>query len=202
MKVINILLIMSLFLIPAFANAVEKKLEKDILLNPGFENEQQVDYWATDGNVTFIWTETWRPHSGNWAFGIGNDLDWAQDKNWGRCLQVLCDPVEHAKLFSVREGEIINFSMFIMAEDGYNGKASLKLEFFGYDRRNGFSNAPLAFYQSKSYTSGFDWTKIKVSGAAPKGTVSVAVSCLSDNMAKGSKYVWFDDGSVTKAVPY
>jgi hypothetical protein len=196
MKVISVLLVASFLMVSMLAHAAKKNL----LQNPGFENEQHLDRWATDGNATFIWTETWHPHGDSWAFGAGNDLEWAQDAAGARCLQVLCDPTQLDKLHPVAEGDVVNFSMYVMAEEGYSGQASLKIEFFGYDRRKGFSDPPLAFFQSKTETGGFEWKEMRVSGAAPKGTVSAAVSCLSDNMTKGCKYVWFDDGSVALAV--
>lgn len=192
MKAISVLFAASFFMAAMFSNAAEKNL----LQNPGFENDQRLDKWATDGKATFIWTETWHPRSGAWAFGVGNDLDWAQDNNRGQCFQVLCDPANPDKLYPVVEGDVVNFSVYVMGEEGHGGQASLKIEFFGYDRLKGLSEPPLAFCQSKIETGAFDWKEVKVSGAVPKGTVSVAVSCLSENMPKGSKYVWFDDGLV------
>lgn len=176
---------------PAFAEP-----GKNTLRNASFESEQHLDYWISDGNATFAWVEQWRPAEGKWAFGVGNDLDWAKESGWGRCIQVLRNPSDPSKLYPIAEGNVIQFAMKVMGEDGYTGKASLKLEFFGYDRREGFSAAPLASFQSKIYTDKFSWIKVTVRGIAPKGTVSAAVSCVSENMPKGSKYVWFDDGGV------
>lgn len=171
--------------------------ESKILQNPGFENEDRLRYWATDGNATFVWIEQWQPAEGKWSFGVGNDLDWAKESSWGRCIQVLRNPSDPSKLYPISEGNVIQFTMKMMGEDGYAGKASLKVEFFSYDRREGFSAAPLSSFQSKIYTDRFSWIKATVRGIAPKGTVSAAVSCVSENMSKGSKYIWFDDGGVS-----
>lgn len=170
--------------------------ESKVLQNPSFENEDHLKCWATDGNATFVWVEQWQPVEGKWSFGVGNDLEWGQKGAWGRCLQVLLDPNNSNKLYPISEGNAIQFAVKMMGEDGYAGKASLKIEFFAYDRRQGFSAPPLASFQSKIYTDRFDWIKVAVRGIAPKGTVSVAVSCISEDMPKGSKYVWFDDGAV------
>ena len=198
MRIISILLAAVFFIAPAIAIA-----DENILQNASFDNEEHMQYWASDGNAVFIWTETWHPREGSWSFGVGNDLDWAKSNKWGRCLQVLRDTDNPNEIYSVSEGEVINFSMYVMAEEGYEGKASLKLEFFGYDRREGFSGEPLASYQSKIYKSNpeWKWTKLTVRGSAPEGTVSVAVSGISDNMSKGSKYIWFDDGYAASVIP-
>jgi hypothetical protein len=89
--------------------------------------------------------------------------------------------------------------MWIKGEENYKGKASLKLEFFDYDRRLGFTEEPLAVFQSKAHTGKFAWLQDTVRGVAPKGTVSVAVSFVSEEMSigPGTSFVWFDNASVT-----
>lgn len=176
------------------------KAGEDVLRNAGFENEEHLNYWMADGSATFIWAEQWQQKKGKWAFGVGNDLEWAQDDAWGYCLQVLSDPKDPNKLYPVHAGDVVEFSIYAMGEKGYEGNASLKLEFFNYDRRKGLSEPPLKSFQSKIYTGNFEWNKMTVSGAVPDGTVSVAVSCISDKMPKTSKYVWFDDGRVNVVV--
>ncbi len=174
--------------------------QKNLLLNPGFEKGDHIDYWINDGTATFNWVADWHPQEGKWSFGVGNDLEWAKDDAWGCAFQVLCDPDNPDSLYPVILGEKFTFEMWIKGEENYKGKASLKLEFFGYDRRLGLSDEPLASFQSESHTGQFDWLQEIVKGTAPKDTVSVVVSCLSENMPIGSaggSYVWFDGASVT-----
>ncbi len=130
---------------------------------------------------------------------MGNDLEYAQDGAWGRCFQVICDPKNPDNLYQVTPGETFTFKMWIKGEENYKGKASLKLEFFGYDRRLGFTDEPLASFQGKVHTGQFDWLQEAVSGIAPKDTVSIVVSGVSEDMPKSPKssYVWFDNASVT-----
>jgi hypothetical protein len=195
MRVVTLLFAIVFLLVPAPAKAGE-----DILRNAGFEDEERLACWMAGGSATFIWVEPWRQKEGKWAFGVGNDLDWAQDDAWGYCLQVLSDPKDPDKLYPVRAGDVIEFLIYAMGETGYKGAASLRLEFFDYDRRDGLFGPPLESFQSKMHMGSFEWSKITVSGPVPDGAVSAAVSCISDKMPKASKYVWFDDGRVNVLV--
>ena len=201
MKVVNFLLILlvgSLLLLPLGVNA-----QDNILQNPSFEDSEHLNYWVNDGTATFIWVEKWHPKEGKWSFGVGNDLDWAQGNAWGRCIQVLKNPDNPDELYPVTEGEVLNFSMYLKGENGYKGEASLKIEFFDYNREDGFLRDPIKTLQSNIYKGEPKWTwiKLNVSGTVPKGTVSIMVSGVSEKMAKGSKYIWFDDGYVSIATP-
>ena len=93
-------------------------------------------------------------------------------------------------------GETFIFKMWIKGEDNYAGKASLKLEFFGYDRRFGLADDPLASFQSKVYTGQFEWLCETVSGTAPEGTVCVVSEDMPIGPAGGS-FAWFDEASLT-----
>ena len=170
---------------------------KNLLLNPSFEDEDHIKYWKNYGNVTFNWTTDWH-HSGEgkWSFGVGNDADWAKDNAEGGCYQILRDPKRDNRLLKVKPGQILVFKMKVKIEVGYTGKASLKVEFYDYDVRKGFSAGPLKTYQSVKLSEVVEWEEIIVKAKAPKKTVSVVVRGCSEEMSKGSKFVFFDEGLV------
>ena len=179
--------------------ANQASAEGNLLLNPSFEEGGHIDSWINDGDAGVIWVFDWQHQEGKWAFGIGNDLEYSKDGAWGRCLQVVCDSKNPDNLYKVTPGETFTFKMWIKGEENYKGKASLKLEFFGYDRRLGFTDDPLASFQSKIHTGQFVWVQETVSGVVPKDAVSIAISGVSENIPKSMKnsYVWFDDASLT-----
>ncbi len=169
--------------------------EKDnLLLNPSFED---IKYWEQGGNVNFCHAvERSDCYDGDMAFGIKHDVSHGYDL-WGVCYQVLRDPDNPDALYPVKPGDIFTFKMWVKLEKGYNGYASLKLEFFRHDRRKGFLGGPLTLYQSDIIMGSCDWTEISVSGEAPEGTVSVVVVCVSEGMKRECKFALFDKGSVT-----
>ncbi|MCK5655609.1 MAG: hypothetical protein KAI03_04915 [Candidatus Aureabacteria bacterium] len=193
-------LLCSLFLINLFNIELTIAQEDNLLLNPSFEDgENRFDPWTAEGIATYIWTQPWHAYKGNWAFSIGNDLEWAYDGSWGCIFQVLVDPGNPQNLFPVIQGDTFTFEMRMMIEKGYKGKAGLKIEFFDYDRRLGFKGKPLDSFRSaicKEKNIG-QWLRYRVKGLVPEGTVSVTVFCMSEDMPKGSKYVFFDAGVVT-----
>ena len=175
------------------------KTGQNILLNSDFEEGMaHLAFWEVEGGATVIWTLPWHTYRTPWSFGVGNDLDWAQDNAYGRCFQVLRNPENSEELYPVTPGEIFTFKMWMMTEEGYRGKAFLRIEFFDYDRRMGFFGKPLASFQSKIHTGEvtWKWFEESVRATAPEGAVSVVVSCVSEDMERGSKYVFFDSGVV------
>lgn len=174
--------------------------EENLLLNPSFEEGEHIDYWINDGSPTFNWVSDWHSQEGKWGFGVGNDADWAKGSAWGGCFQVVCDPEDPDELYPVNPEEKFTFKMWIKGEENYGGKASLKLEFFDYDRRLGITGDPIASLQSKIYTGSFDWCQETVSGVAPEGTVSIVVSGVSEDMPigpMGGSFIWFDNAGLT-----
>ncbi len=174
--------------------------EQNMLRNPSFEEGgNHLDYWRTEGNATFVGAQSWHPYKDAWSLGIGNDFTWASKGNWGHVFQVLLDPKDPTNLYRVFPGQIFSFEMWMMTEENYRGKASLKIEFFDYDRRVGLRGEPVAFFQSKIHTGEIigKWIKENITGTVPQGTVSVIISCLSEDMDVGSRYVFFDSGVVT-----
>jgi len=176
---------------------VKGKSLKNLLLNPSFEDEDHMKYWKNYGNVTFNWTTDWH-HSGEgkWSFGVGNDADWAKDNAEGGCYQILRDPKRDNRLLKVKPGQILVFKMRVRIEAGYAGKASLKVEFYDYDVRKGFSAGPLKTYQGVKLSEVVEWEEIIVKAKVPEKTISVVVRGCSEEMSKGSKFVFFDEGSV------
>ena len=173
--------------------------ESNILRNPGFEEgDSHLDYWRMGGNATFVGVQSWQPYEGKWSLGIGNDLSGAHEGSGGCVFQVLLDKKDSANLFPVSPGQTFSFEMWMKTEDKYRGKASLKIEFFDYDRRLRLKKEPIAVFESKVHTGEIagKWIKESVTGVAPPGTVSISVSCLSEDMDAGSRYVFFDAGIV------
>lgn len=195
---IFLLLLMVLFGVKS--TIAQKQNLENLLLNPSFEEgENHFVYWNRGGTATYIFTEPWHAYHGDWSFGIGNNLEWTSEDSWGSAFQVLLDPEDPQNLYLVIPGDKFTFEMWMMIEENYNGKSSLKIDFFAYDRRLGLKGEPLASFQSKIHTGVIikRWFKETVEGTAPEGTVSVVVSCLSEDMGEGSKYVFFDAGVVT-----
>ncbi len=174
-------------------------VSKNLLLNLSFEDNDgqwlgEADYWEKGGITATIGTIPVNAHQGAWAFNIGNDGGPVNAS--GYCLQVLRDPVNSDNLYPIALGEVVTFNMWMMGETSYLGNAILKVEFYGYDRRDGYQGAPLQTATSASHTGSFPYLKETVTGTAPAGTVSVAVICSSEGMPSGSGFsaVNFDDG--------
>ena len=170
------------------------------MLNSDFEKgETHLAFWEVEGDAAVIWVLPWHSYQTPRSFGVGNDLDWARENTWGRCFQTLRNPDNPEDLYPVTPGEIFTFKMWMMIEEGYKGKAFLRIDFFDYDRRMGFLGKPIASFQSKIHATrevAWKWYKESVKATAPAGAVSVVVSCVSEDMDKGSKYVFFDSGVV------
>ncbi|MCK5655296.1 MAG: discoidin domain-containing protein [Candidatus Aureabacteria bacterium] len=173
----------------------------NILRNYSFEEN---DGWGTE---PYFWEEMGgsssvkgvveaNAHQGSWAFNIGND--YGPDQAGSYTLQVLCDPANPDNLYPVIPGERVIFSMWMQGEANYTGNALIKIEFFDYDRRVGYSGPPLKTIISTGLSGSFNYTKRTVTAVIPNGTISVVAVCSSEGMEIGSGYsaVNFDEGNV------
>ena len=155
---------------------------KEILKN--FSFEKGAESWGKFGNAKDIEPHDWHPYEGKWSYGIGNDN--GPKKAYGEIYQEIRMPG------TIKEKDLFIFKMWLKSEDNYTGKASLKLVFLASD------NKLLKSYQSKSLSGKFTWTKLLVSGEAPKGTKKVVIKCTSRDMTSGSgcSFVWFDNANI------
>ncbi|MCK4797689.1 MAG: hypothetical protein KAT05_09920 [Spirochaetes bacterium] len=173
------------------------RTSKNLLLNSSFEDEDPMKYWKNYGDASFNWTTDWHHYDdGKWSFGVGNDTDWAQDNMEGGYFQIIRKIKAPDKLFEAKSGKVLIFKMKVKIEADYAGKASLKLEFYDYDVRKGFMSDPLKSYQSEilSEQTEDEWKELTVQGKAPNNAVSLVVRGCSEEMALGSKFIFFDEG--------
>ena len=168
--------------------------EKNLLINSGFEDNTgwggDAAYWAKDGDAASNGTIEANAYQGSWAFNIGNDGGPANAI--GYCSQVLRDTDNPENPYSVTQGEIITFTMWITGEANYTGSAFLGVEFYNS------ANDLLQVSASTSHTGGFDYLQEIVTGVAPDGAVKAVLVCVSEDMQPGSGYsaVNFDVGQV------
>ncbi len=160
--------------------------EDGVLKNPGFE--KGLKHWEKKGNAKAIDCYSFHPHKGKLSFGIGNDDGPTQAS--GEISQNIQLPYE------ISAGEVFIFSMWMMGEGKYTGNAYLTLTFLGANHNL------LKLCHSEIYGGRFNWKKATVSGKAPRGTRSIRVKCVSENMktGQGASFVWFDNGNVDNPV--
>ncbi|MCK5306446.1 MAG: hypothetical protein KAJ66_04865 [Candidatus Omnitrophica bacterium] len=184
-----------------FSLSVQAAGGENLLLNPDFEDNggewwSDAAYWEKGGNVSWVGVTTVNSHSQEWSFSVGNDH--GPGNASGCCLQVLRDPGNSTKLYPVSQGDVFTFSMWMAGEENHTGSAAVKIEFYGYDRRDGDSGPPLKSFSSAVHKGKLSYFKETVTAEAPGETVSVAVVCLSEDNETGSggSLVNFDDGEV------
>ena len=184
-----------------FSLTVQAAGAENLLLNSDFEENggewwSDAACWERGGSASWIGATTVNSHSEKWSFSVGND--YGPESAYGYCLQILCDPNNSAELYPVRQGDNFTFSMWVTGEENYSGNALVKINFYDYDRRNGDLGRPLKSFSSAVQKEKFSYLKETVTAEAPRETVSIAVICLSEDIASGSggSLVNFDNGKV------
>ncbi len=154
-----------------------------VLKNPSFEKGK--GHWEKSGNAKSIDRFNWHNYDGQFSYGIGNDE--GPDNAYGEIYQEIKIPGK-----KIKTNDLYIFKMWMKSENKYGGKASLKLIFLDSNDKL------LKSYQSKILKDKFEWTKLIVSGKAPKGTKKVIAKCLSQDMpsGQGGTFLWVDNASV------
>ena len=173
--------------------------DSGFLEHPGFESSKSMKSWMVDGNAAILGVSSEQKHGrGKYSFKIGNAKEESPNDAWAACYQTAIVPNNSEAFYPVKAGETFVFEAWVKGDEGYDGLASIKLEFFAHDRRTGYGSGPIRTVQcDESISYAGDWKKLSVTAQAPDGAVSVVAVLINEKMIMGSEGVYFDNCSLS-----
>ncbi|HPG00335.1 MAG TPA: hypothetical protein PLE77_09695 [Kiritimatiellia bacterium] len=156
----------------------------NLLRNGGFE-EGGVPYWGVTGTAQRLERGDWHPHTGKWAFGIGNDSG-MQD-----AFGAIAQEVDLSGTAVV--GRKCVFTVWLLTEPDHSGSLLMKMEFLDSE---GKVLREVSRPAAGSMKQG--WRPSRIYGLVPAGATRVRVVFADERMksGRGQSFVWIDDAEV------